>query len=191
VANQLVRANEIRAPTDGNDGLSPSQLFAYATAPPTLDEYLSAIITQIRSVIGSDHWYDEPPTNLVALLAAISAGGTTLPCAASITVGQVVMLDSTGTAQEADSGDPQLAIGIVRAKPTSTTAIVAQNGIVVGGALTLLTPGAVYFRGPTGGVILAPFDDTVSYIQPVGVALTSLSLLVQIAPQQIIRANVA
>lgn len=184
--NQLVRTTQVRAPTDPIDTLNPTDLASAATNPPNLDPYIDAIITQIRSLAGTVNWYDPPASSIAALLAALSAM-TTVPCNTAVQVGQIATLDTAGVCQVSDSLNPRLAIGFVTAKPTSSTATLTTHGVING--FSGLIPGTDYFRGPAGGLVYAPFPNTVAYIQPMGVALTNTALLAQVAPQQIIRSN--
>ena len=102
-------------------------------------------------------------------------------CTATEAVGDAVYVSAANTVTQAvcDSATTMPAIGIIQAKPSSTTCYVCFSGIVDG--FTGLTPGAIYYVDETAGGITAtkPTDTDPAYLnQVVGVAISTTELLV-------------
>jgi len=99
-----------------------------------------------------------------------------------VVVGELVYASGSFAADEADNSAVGTgpAIGIVTAKPTTTTATVAFAGEV--SVLSGLTVGADFFMGTNGSIILAGVLPTAtgSVIQKVGVAVSTTTLLLNI-----------
>jgi hypothetical protein len=148
-------------------------------------------------------WTDDPASvfgtdaSLKALLFAGGGGGapglhaeTHEPMGADpVGVGHFVVpaavevphLVCTVGSYEADWADNSIAgmspvVGMVVGKLTSTLAIVAYRGTVIG--FTGLTPGADLFLGTSGGIIVPPLPTAIgTVIQRIGQALSESALL--------------
>jgi len=97
-------------------------------------------------------------------------------------VGDLMYANGALSADVADNGSEATipAIGMIIAKPTSTTATVKYVGKV--GGFTGLTTGSDYFLGTSGGIILAASLPTAagSVIQNIGVAVSTTEILLNI-----------
>jgi hypothetical protein len=106
-----------------------------------------------------------------------ASGQFTVPSAAS--VNDLVYSTGAFTADRADNSATTTApgIGIVTAKPSSTTATLAYSGVV--GGFTGLTPGADLFIGTLGAIIEAGALPTTpgSVVQKIGIAIDTTTLL--------------
>lgn len=67
---QTVRLDEVRAPRGPEDTLGRSAVLAADDASATLDEHYNAVLTQIRGLLGTATWRDEPPANVSGLSIA-------------------------------------------------------------------------------------------------------------------------
>lgn len=100
-------------------------------------------------------------------------------CPSGVAVRDVVYLTGPDAVDLADADDPlkQPVIGLVRAKPTTTTAEVLYYGDL--GGFTGLSPGSTYFLSTTPGqVALAPPEDPGSISQKIGFARDATTLVV-------------
>lgn len=111
-------------------------------------------------------------------------------CPAGVSVGQAVSITGpivSGSLQ-VDTSDPAAApydsaIGVVKSKPTSTTAVVQMGGVMK--SLSGLTPGGTYYVGTDGGLSKpgdANFPDPVPgtkvHRQIIGIATSTDQMLV-------------
>ncbi len=120
--------------------------------------------------------------------STVDAAGRTESAAGEFTVGaglnpgQLVYSDGSLTADLADNGDLSTspAIGIIRVKPTATTATVTFSGRLA--IFAGLTVGADYFMGTSGSTITAGSLPAAagSVIQKIGVAVSATTLLLNI-----------
>jgi hypothetical protein len=101
-----------------------------------------------------------------------------------VIVGDLVMMGTDGIAVPASALNPELlpAMGVVIAKPTSTTAQVQSSGTV--DVYSDLTEGQNYFVGTYG---LNPLPPTATpgrklYTQKVGIAINATTLLLNLSP---------
>ena len=104
-----------------------------------------------------------------------SAGAYTVPIAVSVT--DVVYGTGILAADRADNSAlaTSRVVGVVVAKPTTTTATIAYEGEV--GGFVGLTPAATYFLGTAGGITATPPSTVGLYLRRLGVALNSSTLL--------------
>jgi hypothetical protein len=106
---------------------------------------------------------------------------STYSCAPSIAVNDVVYFSGTDTVALANaiSISTAPAIGVVVAKPTSTTATVQWAGPATG--FSSLTPDATYFLATTNGQITAsPASATGNILQRLGVAEDATTLFLMV-----------
>jgi len=105
----------------------------------------------------------------------------------SLTMLDVVYDSASNTVAKADaSGIATMpVIGIIIAKPTSITALVATSGEITG--FVGLTPDTVYFASLTPGVLTAtPPTVPTQVVQKVGYAKNTTTLIVEIEPYTIL-----
>jgi hypothetical protein len=106
----------------------------------------------------------------------VGVGRFVVPSAVDVT--HLVCTTGSYAADWADNSLPGMApvVGMVVAKLTSTLAVVAYRGTIIG--FTGLTPGADLFLGSSGGIIVPPLPDAIgTVIQRIGQALSESSLL--------------
>lgn len=108
----------------------------------------------------------------------------TFSCLASVAVGDVVYSSGSGTVDKAFAGivgQTADAIGIVSAKPTSTTAVVVSHGPVT--IFVGLTPSSVYYVSTVfaGQISSAIPTTTGTKLQSLGVATDPTQLFVDIS----------
>jgi hypothetical protein len=204
VAGQKLDQETQIGPSDSyGDTLTPGPTLQSGANDLRFD--LNAIRTQLRRIIHGlgtgGHWHDDPASvfgvdaSLKALLSGggggigdhalthepmgvdpIGVGQFTVP--AEVEVTHLVCTVGTFTGEWADNAIPgrSPAIGMVVAKLTSTLAIVAYRGTVIG--FTGLIPGTPLFLGTSGGIISPPLPTEVgTVIQRVGQALSDSALL--------------
>jgi hypothetical protein len=110
-------------------------------------------------------------------------------CAPSVGVGKAVYLSGSNTVALANATDQTkgLAIGIVTAKPTTTSCVVRSYGQV---SVAGLAAGATYYLDTTDGLLTAtPPTGVNDVVQPIGIAVTASVLLVQCDRQSNLRPN--
>lgn len=68
---QLLRVVETRRLDDPNDNRTAAEIAGTDSSAPHLEAYIQTIITQIRRIMGTVDWKDDPPTDLLSLLTAV------------------------------------------------------------------------------------------------------------------------
>ena len=112
-----------------------------------------------------------------------TAGALTGTVTANELIRELVYIKSDGTFAQADATDnSKPAIGVIVAKPTSTTAVIKLFGKV--GGYTGLTRGALQYLSETLGALTesAPAGSN-KIVQPVGYAISTTQVLFNIVPQ--------
>lgn len=66
---QLLRVVETRRPDQPDDHRTPEQVLAADSSAAQLQEYVQAITTQLRRIMGTTDWKLDPPADLAYLLA--------------------------------------------------------------------------------------------------------------------------
>jgi hypothetical protein len=105
----------------------------------------------------------------------------TYTCPLTVAVLDAVYLSLANTVDKADANDPtkRPCVGIVRSKPTPTSAVVQVYGPLTG--FVGLTPGASYYPSETPGLITAVAPTVApTSVQPVGYAKNSTDLQVMV-----------
>lgn len=101
-------------------------------------------------------------------------------CASGISVGDAVYIDSSDNIVLADASNSSLypCIGIVKSKPTATTAVVLYSGEI--STFSALTIGATYYLSDllAGAIVDTPPSTAGSIIQSIGVAKNDTTLVV-------------
>lgn len=75
MARQLLRARETRRLDNPDDNRTPSQVAATDASAADWEVYAQSIITQLRRIMGTADWKDDPPTTLAYLLANLAVAG--------------------------------------------------------------------------------------------------------------------
>lgn len=103
-----------------------------------------------------------------------------LTCDSGVAVRDVVYLDGSGVAQKADASSISTApaVGLVLDKPTSTSCNVMTYGLMTG--FTGLTVGQLYMSETAGAVTSTAPAGAGRVFQPVGRAVSTTVVLVQI-----------
>lgn len=66
---QLLRVVETRRPDQPKDDLTPAQVQATDSSAAELQQYIQAVTTQLRRIMGTTDWKADPPADLAYLLA--------------------------------------------------------------------------------------------------------------------------
>ena len=126
---------------------------------------------------GSTHVFDG--TDPIPQIEVLETEWT---CPATVTLRDVVYQTGTGSVDKAQANATTTmpALGVVRAKPTSTTCIIARSGEVPG---YTLTADNYYYASSTtaGGITLTPPSTSGDVIQQIGYAKTATDLVVELS----------
>ena len=110
-----VRLNEVRAPLAPIDTLSPSAVQAIDSASATLDAHYNGVLTQLKNLLGTASWRDQPLASVTSLASFQSAAQSTLQSQAQAQVQQSQQLQSQA-----------LSIQVLIGAAQSVTALKAQ-----------------------------------------------------------------
>ena len=134
--------------------------------------------------VPSDSWVDDSGVIVIRNGAALVAlGMSVISCPVGVAVRDAVYLDGADSVDQADasSAASSPAVGLVRSKPTTTTALVQTAGELPG--FVGLTPGVPYYiSDSTPGAITAVAPGGGSAVQVVGFARNTTTLVVIILP---------
>lgn len=110
----------------------------------------------------------------------------TYACDAGVSVNDFVYLDGTSTLQLSTNtaGSTLPVYGVVREKPTSTTAKLTRLG--ERGGFSGLTPNTVYYLSTAGGYTSTPPTAAGTYIVPIGIGKNSSTMVIKILDRLII-----
>ncbi len=107
-----------------------------------------------------------------------------VPCHSGVSVLDVVRIDATGTAQkaQADSATNAIIIGVVEAKPSSTTCNIRVSGVSAS-IFSSLNPTLDYFLSPTtaGGLVTTAPSGSGETIIRIGRPLSATKMVVSIS----------
>ena len=113
--------------------------------------------------------------NTLSVNQSLQSDSTIFACPSGLTVGEVVYVTAANAVDAARSDNPATmpAIGTIISKPTPTTAVVIQRGVV--GGYVGLVPGSTLFVSSTvaGGIQTFPGPDP----QQVGMAISTTQIL--------------
>lgn len=181
---QLLRLFESRKSGSFDDQQTPAQIAASEAAAADHEEFLDAVLSQIRQILGTANWWDPVPTTLTAV-ASVVPTVIEANCLAGDAPGDCVRMTGPEVAGKAqvtrvsiDAYATVPAWGVILSKSASTDCLVQWLG-PLRGVYTGLTAGRVYFVGVDGRPTLTPpVPTTVDlYLQRVGVALSTDALL--------------
>lgn len=174
MVRQFLRANEVRTPDSVND--AQTDILSAQDSAVTMADFQNAVISQLRTLLGSRHWTDKvrAPTLEPAT------------CLSTDVMGSLVYVTGGTDAQgyEVATADPGAyettpAIGIIIGKTSDTTCLIQRAGIV-SGLFANLVPGNPYYLGINGTLITPPLTQNwLLYVQPIGVASATDTILLR------------
>jgi hypothetical protein len=134
--------------------------------------------------VPSDSWVDDNGVIVIRNASDLVAlGMAVIGCPVGVAVRDAVYITGADTVDQADASSAvsSPAVGLVRAKPTATTALVQTAGELPG--FVGLTPGVPYYiSGTTPGAITAAAPGGGNAVQVVGFARNTTTLIVLILP---------
>lgn len=111
----------------GNDGVTQ----ATTNGPFTLANFINYILTALKAIKGSTHWYDAPAASLASLNTSVSSLSANKLDASAYTAADVLAkvktVDGSGSGLDADTLDGVGSSGYVRATVGLTGSFKAQS----------------------------------------------------------------
>lgn len=189
---QLLRLFETRRSESFDDQKTPAEIQASESASDNHQEFLEYVLSQIRQILGTDNWHDPVPESITSIVNSIGETGDAAhsflaDCLATDSVGDCVYAtaDPVDGIYQVTKCDPYTlatlpAVGIIRAKTTSTRCEVQFSGEMAGvyGSLELARPLFVGFDGGLTQTVPTPNGGPV-WVQQMGKPLGASVVLVR------------
>lgn len=175
---QRIRLREVRRSDQFDDQLTPAEIQQAEILSADEQDFLKYLLSQVRQILGTDHWNDPVPNTLVGLAGIIHCN-----CAPGDLIGNLVYVSGPVaggryTVRSADTTDwsKMPVMGMIVSKEDPWHADVRYQG-PVSGLYTGLTPGKICFLGTDSRIVLTPPTGEV-YVQKVGIVLDADVVLV-------------